>query len=299
MPTRINVAVCTSTGLVRKRNEDAFLVADILGGAPDLQSGAARLTVGERGALLAVSDGMGGHKAGDVASSMTVDRLYRALVDQPSEPTTDERLVQATEAANAEVYAAGRRPSLAEMGATLTAVLVDNGTAYVAEVGDSRGYVIRDGAIHRLTTDQSLAQLAVSAGALQPEEAEQSTLKHVLAQAIGHGLNLSVALSVLELRRRDCLVLASDGLTGKVSDEEIARVVLGAGSLSAACETLVALANERGGEDNITVLLAGISDGVPEVSQGEHFSGTFRVMRPFDPRPGHAEVGAAAAKASR
>jgi len=299
MPTRIDVAARTSTGLVRTRNEDAFLVADIAGGAPALPEGGTTLTVGPRGALLAVSDGMGGHKAGDVASSMTVDTLFRALVDQTSEPTTDVRLVQATEAANAEVYAAGRRPSLAEMGATLTAVLVDGGKAYVAEVGDSRGYVVRRGAIHRLTMDQSLAQLAVSAGALQPQEAEQSTLRHVLAQAIGHGLRLSVELSVLELRRLDCLVLASDGLTGKVPDEEIAQVILEAGSLSAACEKLVALANERGGDDNTTVLLAGIRDGVPDVSHGEHFSGTFRVMRSFDPRPEHVEVGAAAARAAR
>jgi serine/threonine protein phosphatase PrpC len=284
MTTHINVAARTSIGRVRSRNEDAFLIADIVGGAPDLEDGAARLAVGSRGALLAVSDGMGGHKAGDVASAMTLDSLHRSLVRQTSSPELDARLVRATEAANADVYAAGRRPSLADMGATVTAVLVEGATAYVAEVGDSRGYVLRNGVLHRLTLDQSFAQLAVSMGALQPQDVAESPLRNMLVQAMGQSPELSVALSVLELRRRDCLVLASDGLTGKLTDEEIAREILTAGSLVAACDSLIALANARGGEDNITVLLAGISEGAPDAERGERFSGTFRVVKAFEPR---------------
>ncbi len=290
MATQINVAARTSIGRVRPRNEDAFLIADIVHGQHPLEDGGARLSVGRKGALFALSDGMGGHKAGDVAASMTLDSLYRALAQQTSDPEIDARLVHATEVANADVYAAGRRPSLAQMGATVTAVLVVGGTAHVAEVGDSRGYVVRSGVARRLTLDQSLAQIAVSAGMLEPEDVAQSPLRNVLAQAIGQTTELSVALSVLELRRRDCLVLASDGLTSKVTDEELAREIISAPSLVAACDSLVALANARGGEDNITVILAGIGEGVPDAPRDERFSGTFHVLKAFDPhaRSAHA-----------
>jgi serine/threonine protein phosphatase PrpC len=279
----LSVAARTAVGRVRDANEDAFLIADIVGGAPPLEEGAARFSVGAGGALLAVSDGMGGHKAGEVAASMTLESLYRTLTRQAYDPESATRLVQATEAANADVYAAGRRPSLAEMGATVTAVLIDGGTAHVAEVGDSRAYVLRGGILHRLTQDQNFAQLAVNAGVLQPDEVAESPLRNILAQAIGQKLEVSVAMSVLELRLRDCLVLASDGLTSKVRDEEIASEILSAGSLKSACDGLVALANARGGEDNITVVLAGISEGAPSAERAERFSGTFHVIKAFDP----------------
>jgi serine/threonine protein phosphatase PrpC len=282
--TRINAVAKTSIGRVRARNEDAFLIVDIADGAPHVEDGAARFTVGAKGALLAVSDGMGGHKAGNVASVMTLDSLYRSLVRQTSEPEIDARLVRATEAANADVFTAGRRPSLANMGSTVTAVLVEGATAYVAEVGDSRAYVLRNGELHRLTLDQSFAQVAVSAGALKPQDVAESPLRNMLVQAMGQSLELSVALSVLELRKRDCLVLASDGLTSKLTDEEIAREILAVGSLVTACDNLIALANLRGGEDNITVLLAGISEGAPDAAREERFSGTFRVVKAFEPR---------------
>lgn len=279
----LSVAARTSIGRVRTRNEDAFLVADVAKGPTRLEENAAHLKVGAKGALLAVSDGMGGHKAGDVASSLTLESLYRALAQESAEPATDTRLTRAAEAANEEVYVAGRRPSLAKMGATLTAILLEGEVAYVAEVGDSRAYVIRDGIAHRLTTDQSLAEIARSAGALTPAEVARSPLRNVLAQAIGQTPDVSVALSALDLRLRDCLVLASDGLTGKVADEEIAREIVSSPSLSTACQNLVRLANERGGEDNITVLLAGVSEGASPAAGDERFSRTFHVLKAFDP----------------
>jgi serine/threonine protein phosphatase PrpC len=283
MATTLRVSARTSTGLVRPRNEDAFLVADVIGGPSQLEQGSGHLTVGAKGALLAVSDGMGGHKAGDVASSMTLDSLYRALARETSEPTVDARLERAAEAANEEVFMAGRRPSLAHMGATLTAVLVVRDAAYIAEVGDSRAYVIRNGVAHRLTSDQSLAEIARQAGVIQAQEAAESPMRNVLAQAIGQASAIHVALSLLELRLRDCLVLASDGLTNKVSDEEIAREVASSPTLSAASANLIKLANARGGEDNITVLLAGISEGPHPAEAAEAFAGTFRVLKAFDP----------------
>jgi serine/threonine protein phosphatase PrpC len=269
---------------VRARNEDAFLVADVVGGAPPFEAGVARFDVGERGALLAVSDGMGGHKAGHVASAMTIDVLFRSLVERTSVIDSEERLIGATERANAEVYEAGRRPSLAKMGATVTAVLVENGTAHIAEVGDSRAYVVRNGEIHRLTLDQSYAQLAVSAGALSPTDVAESPLRNVLVQAMGQATDVSVAVSVLTLRQRDCLVVCSDGLTNKVGDHEIRDLIIAAASLDAACKSLIDLANARGGEDNITVLAAGVTGEMGISDAAEQFSNTYSVVRPFEPK---------------
>jgi serine/threonine protein phosphatase PrpC len=222
---------------------------------------------------------------------MTLDTLYRYLVERASKSEIDARLVSATETANAEVYEAGLRPSLEKMGATVTAVLLEGTRAYVAEVGDSRGYVLRDGVVHRLTLDQSFAQVALSAGALRPEEVATSPLRNLLVQAIGQTPDVSVALTALDLRQRDCLILASDGLTSKLSDEEIAGVILSSASLEQACARLVEIANGRGGEDNITVVLAGISAGAPEGTRDERFSGTFRVLREYRPagHEGHAQ----------
>jgi len=264
MTTRLSVSARTDTGRVRDRNEDAFLAADLASGAVDVASGGRHVEVGPHGVLLAVSDGVGGHKAGEVASSMTLESVLRGLFARTSPPDADAQLVEATEKASTEVYEAGRRPSLADMEATLTAVLVDGDKAHIAEVGDSRAYVVRSGAIHRLTQDQSLAQIVAGAGAMSADELAKSPLRNVLAQAMGQKTNLSVEVSVLALRQRDCLVLCSDGLTNKVGDDEIAAAILSSPSLDDATRKLVDLANARGGEDNVTVLLAGVSGDVPE-----------------------------------
>ena len=284
MKSHLTVSARTDIGRVRQRNEDAFLIADIGVGTPVSGEGVTRLDVGQRGAVVAVSDGMGGHKAGDIASAMTLESLLKSLISRTSLVDGDERLIGATEQANQDVYEAGRRPSLAKMGATITAVLIENGTAHIAEVGDSRAYVVRYGEIHRLTLDQSFAQIAIDSGAMSPRDVESSPLRNVLAQAMGQTLELSVAVSVLALRQKDCLVLCSDGLTSKVGDSEIRDAVVGASSLDLACKNLVDLANARGGEDNITVVLAGVNGDMPAATAGEAFSSTYSVLRPFEPR---------------
>src|SRR5690606_7656124 len=116
----------------------------------------------------------------------------------------------------------------AKMGATLTAVFVRGGRAYIAEVGDSRAYLVRGAAIAQITHDQSLAQLLVDSGVIDARDASRSPLRSVILQAMGHQRELKVALGRLELRDRDCLVLCSDGLTTHVTDEEIRDVVLDA-----------------------------------------------------------------------
>jgi serine/threonine protein phosphatase PrpC len=266
MTATLTVSARTDVGRVRANNEDAFLVADLVRGTPPFDHGIARFEVGPRGAVLAVSDGMGGHAAGEVAAAMTLAQMQQALTVRVSTPDPDERLVRAARQANSEVQRAGARPDMKDMGATVTAVLVDGRTAHIAQVGDSRAYLIREGVITRLTRDQSLAEAVVAAGGLSPDEAASSPLQHVLLQAVGHATDLKVELTAVELHQRDCLLLCSDGLTTEVTDDELRDVVLAAPSLPDACDALVRHANDHGGHDNITVVLAGVNGDLPSKS---------------------------------
>jgi protein phosphatase len=142
------------------------------------------------------------------------------------------------------------------MGTTTTAAGVLNDHLYLTQVGDSRAYLIRGGQAHQITKDQSLMQRLVEAGELTEEEAAQSERRNIILQALGPDPKVKVDLTHQEVRRGDILVLCSDGLSGQVKKEEIAKIVTQAKDLSAACEQLIALANERGGPDNITVVIA-------------------------------------------
>lgn len=284
MPLRLTVAARTDIGQVRRVNEDAFLVADAAGLALDPSPGVRRFEVGPRGALLAVSDGMGGHKAGEVASALTLASLHRALAGTAGQPDADPVVLvdRAVEAANRDVYQAALAPGREKMGATLTAILVDEAGAHIAEIGDSRAYLIRGGVIQQVTRDQSYVQVLLEAGAIAPEEAPRSPMRNIILQAMGQQPSVAAALGRLALRRRDCLLLCTDGLSGALTDDELRDVVLASPSLDAACERLVALANERGGKDNITVLLAGVGGDLPPPAPGESIDDTLDVLRSFD-----------------
>jgi len=167
------------------------------------------------------------------------------------------RLKEAVEVANSHIHAyAKAHPEVRGMGTTTTAVGVLGDHVYLSQVGDSRAYLIRDGAAVQLTKDQSLMQRLVEAGELTEEEAAQSERRNIILQALGPDAKVKVDLTHQELRRGDVLVLCSDGLSGQVKKEEIAEIAGNAPDLQAACERLIALANERGGPDNITVIVA-------------------------------------------
>jgi protein phosphatase len=142
------------------------------------------------------------------------------------------------------------------MGTTTTAAGVLNDHLYLTQVGDSRAYLIRGGEAHQLTKDQSLMQRLVEAGELTEEEAAHSERRNIILQALGPDPKVKVDLTHQEVRRGDVLVLCSDGLSGQVKKEEIAGIITSSPDLSAACDRLIALANERGGPDNITVVVA-------------------------------------------
>ncbi len=169
-----------------------------------------------------------------------------------------------------------------EMGATLTAVYVVNGYACVAEVGDSRAYLLRAGKLTQLTKDQSYVQMLLDHRAVTPEEARTLPLRSVILQAMGIQPHVSAALGRLELRARDCLLLCSDGLTTHLADNDIRNAILESATLEEAAERLVVTANDRGGEDNITVVLAGFGGSLPACRPIDPIERTFRILETFD-----------------
>jgi protein phosphatase len=257
----------TDVGMVRSGNEDNFLILDLSTGQSWIaheQENHSLLTYGQGyyGALLAVSDGMGGALAGEVASRLAVETVRdRMLQLQAHEVygrlSFQERLRLAIEEANALINEEGNNnPAHRGLGATFTAAATLGDRIYFAQVGDSRAYLLRNGRIARITKDQSLVQQLIDAGQITEEEAETHQYKNVILQALGAHPNVNVEVSSLPLRQYDTLLLCSDGLSGKMHADEIARIVHSAPDLKSACHELINLANERGGEDNITVVVA-------------------------------------------
>jgi serine/threonine protein phosphatase PrpC len=244
----------------------------------------AKFEVGKRGVLLAVSDGMGGHQAGEVASALVVESLRRSMAQQPAPGSSDALLEKAALRANLDVWTAARAPGREHMGATLTAVFIHDRTAHIAEVGDSRAYLVRSGHIKQVTRDQSYVQLMLDAGQMSPEQAKTSEFSSVILQAMGLKESVQIALGRLDLRQRDCFILCSDGLSSLVSAEEIREIVLSSGPPDAVCDRLVDLSMKRGGGDNVTVIVAGVSGDLPALVPGETISDTLLVVHEFEPR---------------
>src|SRR5213083_1507742 len=262
-PIKVEVFAKTDLGRTRDHNEDRFLVADLSRREASLQPAVRVHQIGERGSVFVVADGMGGAAAGELASEMATETIYSQLVRAwggEREVTPQRfayRLKESVEVANGQIHAyAKAHPEVRGMGTTTTAVGILHDHVYLSQVGDSRAYLIRNGQAVQLTKDQSLMQRLVEAGELTEEEAAKSERRNIILQALGPDARVKVDLTHQEVRRGDILVLCSDGLSGQVKKEEIAQVVSTTPDLSAACDKLIAIANERGGPDNITVVLA-------------------------------------------
>jgi PPM family protein phosphatase len=276
---QVSVFARTDVGMHRSGNEDSFLVADLTAGKIGLGPDVSTHQLGERGSLMIVSDGMGGAAAGEIASEMAVTTLRESLAAMPTETEISEQLKNAAEIANEKIWNHSQgNPELSGMGATLTAVLVQGTTAYIAQVGDSRAYLIRRQQIKQLTKDQSLAQMLVDSGAIKPDQMD-SVPQNVIMQAMGTQPAVKVAMTAVQLFRNDCLVICSDGLSNKIPPAELREMIQGIDDLTAACSLLIEKANERGGEDNITVIIARF-DGESLYSAGESNSitGSFRAL---------------------
>ena len=270
---QVRVSARTDVGMIRRGNEDCFLVADLTTGNTGLTPEVSHHRLGSMGSLMVVSDGMGGAVAGEIASDLAVNGVRDEMLKPGSTPLdVSQRLQIAVERTNRTVWQyAQDNPHLAGMGATLTAVLCHGSKAYVGQVGDSRAYLVRAGRIKQLTKDQSLVQLLVDAKAIQPDQANQVP-NNVILQALGTRPDVVVAVTSVDLCAGDAMLLCSDGLSNKVSADEMRdAIVQNVPDLAAACRRLIELANARGGEDNITALIAQF-DGSSLQSSAEQFS---------------------------
>jgi serine/threonine protein phosphatase PrpC len=268
---RVSVFAKTDLGRTREHNEDTFLVADLSTGNASLQPEVRSHRIGSRGSLFMVADGMGGAAAGELASAMAADLIYRHMATAWAGDSTATaarfayRMKEAVELANAQIYSYAREhPEVRGMGTTVTAAGIYGNDLYLAQVGDSRAYLVRGAEAIQLTKDQSLMQRLVDAGELTEDEAEQSERRNIILQALGPDPRVKVDLTYQSIRRGDTLILCSDGLSGLVRREEFAQLVQAHPEPQALCSALIDLANGRGGPDNITVVTAHFEgDGLP------------------------------------
>jgi protein phosphatase len=274
---QIEVFGKTDVGLIREHNEDNLLIAD-LGGTFRESSldQPAKLTLSARGALFLVCDGMGGAAAGEVASQMAVDAVFdsmRAADPQAHEPFA-RSLRHAVEVANDRIFQQSRdNQSERGMGTTCTAAALIDETLMVAQIGDSRCYVFRNGKLGQVTKDQSLAWQLIEAGAMTAEDAKAFEHANIILQALGVQDRVDVVMSQIALRKGDVVLLCSDGLHGPVTDQEIRDILAAEPDLKRAGEGLLQKALERDGPDNITVILArfdggGLKDPSPDDTVG-------------------------------
>ena len=225
------LASASDVGRVRSDNQDLDLVAP---------------------PLIAVADGMGGHKGGGTAARMAVDALR--AVGSTSDPAD---LLGALRTANTAIAAAaGSDPELEGMGTTTTAGMVDDGVLYLVHVGDSRAYLVRAGRMTQITDDHSIVAEMVRRGALSPTDAEQHPARHVITRALGVDTEVQIDALRVDLEPGDVVLLCTDGLSGPVDDDVILQVLEGSRSLKDAASGLIAQANAAGGPDNVTVVLA-------------------------------------------
>ena len=256
----IEIFGLTDVGQVREHNEDSFLIGDLTLRKREPFETSRRVVVGPRGHVLGVCDGMGGAAAGEIASQLAVDTIFEQLSspDQPLRTHDDlaRRLVRAVEMAGARIFHEAKLDRARRgMGTTSTIAALLDDHLFLAQVGDSRAYLLRGDRLVQVTRDQSLVNQLIEAGQLTEEEAETFEHNNIILQALGTSETVDVDLTYVELRRGDRLMLCSDGLSGMVRFEEI-REVLRTSTPYQACKRLTEMANRAGGHDNITVVVA-------------------------------------------
>jgi serine/threonine protein phosphatase PrpC len=249
---KISAAGLTDVGIIRSGNEDNYLM------------------VPDRGVFI-VADGMGGHAAGEVASEMAVRIVARELGELNGVVDTEaaQRMRRAIHEANGKIF----ERTLTEhdkrgMGTTATALGVIGSRYLIGQVGDSRAYVMRDGAFVQLTKDHSYVQEQVDAGYLSPEEARTHPYSNVITRCVGANGDVVPDLYSGTLHEGDVYLLASDGLTGMIEDQDIHRLLKSDQTLDEQATELIAEANRRGGLDNITVILVRV-DHIETKDSGE------------------------------
>lgn len=260
-PVKVEAGKASHKGLVRSLNEDSLLSLELL-----LGEGSEGMFFG----LYSVADGVGGYEGGEIASSLALRVLAKSVIsslllpESPAEPPASNQefalqaLADGVRAANSEVCAESQARGNG-MGTTLAAVLVINSTAYIANVGDSRVYLLQGGQLRQVTTDHSLVATLVAAGEITPEEVYTHPRRNIITRCLGTAEDLEVDLFLEELKPGNSLLLCSDGLWEMVRDTEIRDVMLKGKGPRVACEQLVELANQNGGVDNISVIIVKVT----------------------------------------
>ena len=234
------MAARTHVGHVRESNEDSYKVLPELG-------------------LIVVADGMGGHAGGEVASALVIENVEREIraIGAFARAAPALALTAAIRAANDAVRKTGEeRPALKGMGSTVVSALIIDRVAHVAHAGDSRAYRVRNGKIERLTRDHSLVEEYLRENPGASEDDLEGVYKHLVTRAVGAAASLEVDVNEYECEPGDVILFCSDGLTGPVEDEAIARIVARAKDIDSAALALVQAALDGGGPDNVTVALA-------------------------------------------
>jgi PPM family protein phosphatase len=258
----VRVYGISDVGRAREHNEDAFAVADLATGSLVDFPTERTERPGGRGALFMVADGMGGAASGELASSMAVDVIVQELRDRwtaaKGDPATFAAALHASTAvANDRIHRyATDHPENRGMGTTATVAGVLGDELFIAQVGDSRAYLIRNGEARQITKDQSLMQRLIEAGEMTAEEAEVSERRNIILQALGPEPTIKIDITRQQLRRGDILVLCSDGLSGQVRDSEISELARQFPDVEVFAHQLIDRANDSGGPDNITVVAA-------------------------------------------
>jgi PPM family protein phosphatase len=275
----VRVFGLTDVGQVREHNEDSFLIADLTRKAREFEPGQAHV-LGKSGAVFGVCDGMGGAAAGEVASRLAVDMIYDRLVEAKAPRNREDlarRLVRAVQDAGVRIFGEARADrSRRGMGTTSTVATLIDDRLFLAQVGDSRAYILRDGDLTQVTRDQSLVNQLIEAGQLTEEEAETFEHNNIILQALGTSEVVQVDLTYVDLRADDTLLICSDGLSGMVRSEDIRGVLTELEDPAEACAKLIASANDAGGHDNVTVVLVKFGgSGLPEIAP-EDESVTYR-----------------------
>lgn len=239
-------AARSDRGMLRELNEDSFNVLD----------GSSREPVS-----FIIADGMGGHNSGEVASKMAVDLITSDLLQasgyiDKDRPDITDKLKDIVTSTNEKIYEASlREESNMGMGTTLTMAVVHKDKLFIGHIGDSRLYIIRNGAMKQLTTDHTFVDELVRSGSLTNEEAATHPKKNLLTRALGCSGSLEVDVFECSIKNNDVFLMCTDGLTNSLTEDEIMETVVAGEDLQTACDKLISKANDNGGEDNITVIL--------------------------------------------
>ncbi|GMG97190.1 Stp1/IreP family PP2C-type Ser/Thr phosphatase [Tepidimicrobium xylanilyticum] len=239
----MEVGVKTDIGRIREVNQDAYYISVI-----------------EENPLFIVADGMGGHKAGEIASNMAVDIISADLGKDVTLLELDDnsiknRIKESIGRANEEIYKKSLEDeSYSGMGTTVTLIYSKGKKVFIGHVGDSRAYLLRKNILLQLTKDHSLVEELIRNGSISREEAKLHPQRHIITRAVGTSPDVEADLIVQEKHKGDIFLLCTDGLTSMLADDEIREQLLICENMQKICEELVEFANEKGGFDNITVV---------------------------------------------